>query len=72
MSFRGDSKVTTGFVPLLTLTDGQMSDGMIGVAVERGRNIVNDGEDVCVSSSGICANGGTCQNTGQISFKSSF
>ena len=64
VAFRGDDKAN--FVPLLTLTRGQVAAGMVGVPVEGGRNIANDGQDVCSGSSGasVCANGGTCQNTG--------
>ena len=58
--FRSESAY---YVPLLTLTRGQMATNMIGIPVERGRNIVNDGQNFC-GADVVCANGGTCQSTG--------
>ena len=52
------------FTPLLTLTNGQTTEDMVGIPVEEGRNIVNKGKGFCDESTNVCANGGKCKNTG--------
>jgi hypothetical protein len=56
------------YTPLLTLSDGQVSQEMVGVPVEGGLNVVNDGQNYDTTTN-LCANNGTCINSGSFIFR---
>lgn len=62
VAFRAKS---TTYVPLLTYTETQASDDVVGVPVASGLNVIDGDQTYCDTSVNPCANNGTCESTGK-------